>query len=324
MNKGTLRTIAICIATYRRPVMLARLLDALRSCTTPANCLVELRIIDNDTAHSARTTCEHAALATHRPIITRLQPLRSIAAARNTAIDLGPADLFIFIDDDEVPPKDWILNLVNALDTSGADAAVGSVLGRCPAGTPPWISRGQFFDKPTAPAGTPMHWRGGRTSNTIIRGSWFHGPHHLRFDQNFGLSGAEDTQIFLQMARHNARLIGAPLAAVTEDVEPDRTNFRWLWNRHVRGGRNYHRLCALDTTPTRSELTLAAARCLRCLTLLLCAAPSLLIGRFEHAARALFQLALAWGGLSAWLMPERAAASCAYPERPTHLTTQLP
>ncbi len=307
------RTLAVCIATYRRPQMLGRLLQAIASCEVPSGCCVQVRVIDNDSdgsALAAYSACEFGAI----DAIYAIEIRRGIAAARNAAIEVGPADLVVFIDDDEVPTRDWLVRLVGSLDTTGADAVVGPVRGHCPSHAPPWIVRGGFFDKPTARAGEDMHWRGGRTSNTAIRGAWFY-ERGLRFNAAFGLSGAEDTEIFLQMAQRGARFAGAPEAWVSEDVEADRVTFAWLWQRHVRGGRNYRRLCNQDKE-ARSEVLLCTARVARGCAQLLTGLPHVLWGRPEQAIRGMFQFAVAIGGVEAWLMPAKASQTCAYPERP--------
>jgi len=308
-----MRTLAICIATYRRPHMLGRLLRAIASGDVPAGCRVQVRVIDNDADGSALTAYLACQFGLIDAIYAR-EIRRGIAAARNAAIEIGPTDLVVFIDDDELPPVDWLVKLVGSLDTTGADAVVGPVRGLCPSHAPKWIVHGGFFDKPTARTGEAMHWRGGRTSNTALRGAWFY-ERGLRFNPAFGLSGAEDTELFLQMAQRGARFAGAPEAWVSEDVEADRVTFGWLWQRHVRGGRNYRRLCD-QAEEARAEVVLCAARVARGCALLLTGLPHLLVGRPERAIRGMLQFAVALGGVEARLMPAKASQSCAYPERP--------
>lgn len=307
------RTLAICIATYRRPHMLGKLLHQLSHCEVPVGCCAEVRVVDNDASGSAFQTFTATGSGPMAMVYVK-EVRRGIAAARNAAVEIGPAELLVFIDDDELPPRDWLLKLVGALDQTRADAVVGPVRGQCPAHAPRWVRRGGFFDKPTAPAQTAMHWRGGRTSNTAFRGAWFY-ERGLRFNEAFGLSGAEDTEIFLQMARLGARFAGATDAWVSEEVEADRVTFAWLWNRHVRGGRNYRRLCEL-ADDARPEIVLCAARMFRGGTQLLAGLGPLVLGRPERALRGVFQFAVAVGGLEAWLLPAKAGTACAYPERP--------
>ncbi len=306
------RVISICIATYRRPAMLARLLAAIASCRIPSDSQVEVRVVDNDSDSSALgvfTSAVHPGMR----FVYVVESRRGIAHARNAAVEVATSDVLVFVDDDEVVPVDWLTSLVGALDATGVDAVVGPVRGVCPWHAPAWIVRGGFFDKPTAQAGLAMHWRGGRTSNTAFHGRWFY-ERGIRFNTAFGLSGAEDTEVFLQMSRCGARFAGAPDAWISEDVEADRVNFAWLWRRHLRGGRNYRRLCDL-AGGSQSELVLCAARCARGAFRAATGLPDALRGRPENTLKGVMQFAVALGGLDAWLKPSAATARCEYPER---------
>jgi succinoglycan biosynthesis protein ExoM len=176
--------------------------------------------------------------------------------------------------------------------------------------------RGKFFDKPTAPIGIPMHWRGGRTSNTLIRGHWF-SKYLLRFNNAFGLSGGEDTELFLQMAQRGARFAGDPTIVVFEDVEPERTNFSWLWRRHIRGGRNYHRL---QTSAHQSihQLTLLPLRMLRAAAAVFIGLVPAAAGRPEALMKGLFGMAVVWGMIQAMCWPEAAQKAQEYKARHAH------
>lgn len=304
------RNLAICIATYQRPVLVRRLLKSLAACHTPAGFSVQVRVIDNAPAPEAPGDIPMQAGWQYE---LRHEPVQGIARARNAAVAIGPAEYFVFIDDDEVPPQDWLVRLVDTADRTLADGIVGAVHGLCPPDAPAWMSRGHFFDKPTAPDGTPMHWRGGRTSNTLIRGEWFN-QHGLRFNDAFGLSGGEDTELFLQMALRGGRFAGDPCITVYEDVEPERASFRWLWRRHVRGGRNYHRLRSSAGQGHRDVLLLPA-RLVKSLLAAAMGLPAAVAGRPEHLFKGVFGVAVVWGALQAMLWPDRASGACEYPSR---------
>lgn len=307
------RTLAICIATYRRPTLVRRLLKALAHCQSPEGFSVQVRVIDNAPTPDGRMFAGGIPIRVGWQYELRHEPVQGIARARNAAVDIGPAHYFVFIDDDEQPQADWLVRLVNAADRTQADGIVGAVHGRCPPGAPAWMIRGGFFDKPTAPLGEPMHWRGGRTSNTLIRGEWFD-RHGLRFNDAFGLSGGEDTELFLQMALRGGRFAGDPTITVYEDVEPERASFRWLWRRHVRGGRNYQRLQA-SARQTRRQAALLPLRLLRGTLAVLVGLVPAAAGRPEHLMKGLFGVAVVWGSFQAMWWPEAASSAREYTGR---------
>ena len=116
------RLIAVCIATYHRPGMLRSLLLSLRDQVVPEGCNVEFRLVDNDASGSARAVAEEWSLALPGPLRYEIEPEQGVSAARNHALDMGPADLFASIDDDETASPRWLAELVTTLDRTLADA----------------------------------------------------------------------------------------------------------------------------------------------------------------------------------------------------------
>lgn len=103
--------IAVCVATYLRPEMLAGLLEKLSLQETGGCFSFSVTVADNDESESARIVVANAVARLPIPISYCLEPRRNISHVRNKAIANSAGDLIAFIDDDEVPPKDWLLNL---------------------------------------------------------------------------------------------------------------------------------------------------------------------------------------------------------------------
>lgn len=309
------RRIAICIATYHRTEMLGRLLASLREIQRPADCSIEVRVVDNDAAASAAKIPARVWGGAGSGLTLRfaVEPEQNIAAARNRALEMGPVDLVAFIDDDEVAERAWLTELVAAIDRTDADAVFGPVLGGCPGRTPAWIVRGKFFDKPTGPQDGRLHWRETRTSNALVRGRWFW-ERRFRFDTAYGRSGGEDTNLFVRMAAAGARYAAAPGATVREEVEAERTCFAWLWRRRRLGAIAFHRHCAHDPRASHPALQFGW-RMTKALLGLIAGLPFWIVGRPERLYRALLGFALAAGGLEAWLAPGRAASQVGYAAR---------
>ena len=123
------QSIAICIATYQRPELLDALLQSLSRCTLPSGHAVEVRIIDNDAEGSARERVEsfRTVASQFSKVHYTIEPRQNIAHARNRAIEMGSADAYVFVDDDETVRQDWLVELVACAERHQADAVFGPV-----------------------------------------------------------------------------------------------------------------------------------------------------------------------------------------------------
>src|SRR5262245_24484258 len=164
--------IGICIATYRRPRMLATLLKALerqtfRKVREPHVAVV---VIDNDADESARSTVERAAVRARWPLCYGVEPLRGISHARNRGVMAvsRECDFVVFVDDDELPRRNWLDELLSVQARENADVVAGPVLARFDELPPAWVERGRFFVRPRYRTGHPLSVAGAGT--VLVRG----------------------------------------------------------------------------------------------------------------------------------------------------------
>ena len=116
----------ICVTTYRRPVGLARLLDALAHVEVPAGWSFDVVVVDNDPEASARPVVEDAPERGGMAARYVLEPERGIAQVRNRALqECASAPWIAFIDDDEWPEPSWWRRLVEVQARTGADVVLG-------------------------------------------------------------------------------------------------------------------------------------------------------------------------------------------------------
>jgi succinoglycan biosynthesis protein ExoM len=292
--------IAICIATYRRPTLLAALLDSLDALVVPPDMSIDVRVIDNDSKRTAEPVVQD--LTARGLLAGRLryavEPRNSISLARNRAIEMGRADLVMFIDDDEVADPRCLIELLSAMERTETDAAFGYVGGVLPSTAPAWMRRGGFFDHPTGRPDKPLYWRGTRAGCTLVVGELFYDV-GMRFDPAFGRSGAEYVDLF------------APEAIAWERVPPERANLRFLLRRHYRNGLNYHRLRRRGAHSRHPAIQLGG-RLARSTVHAIVGIPALLLGRPEWMVRGAMGVALAAGGLVAWHRPAVARSVVGY------------
>jgi glycosyltransferase involved in cell wall biosynthesis len=67
-------------------------------------------IADNDRSESARQTVESCTRQLKISISYYVEPEQNIAYARNKAVENAKGDFIGFIDDDEFPIEQWLLN----------------------------------------------------------------------------------------------------------------------------------------------------------------------------------------------------------------------
>lgn len=294
----SLPRLAICVATFRRPAGLRRLVESLRGLERglqASRYALELRVVDNSPEASAEETSRDLAAELAFPLRYRHEPEPNIARARNAAIEVGPADVLVFVDDDEVVEPTWLEELLSAQSSSRADAVFGTVERRLPSSSPSWI---QALFASAQPPAEALTWTETRTGNTLLLGSWCY-EEGFRFDGGYGRTGGEDVQFFARLAAAGARFWGAPLARVSEEVEARRLNLSYLLRRDYRQGQTLSRIGASRRHPLASfagRLVRGAARL-----------PGVFCGHPAQSARGLTDLARACGGLRGWLAPAQSS-----------------
>lgn len=232
--------VAFCIATFRRPVQLAALLEALAGLDATDAGPRMLAIADNDADGSARAVVDAARQKLPFPVWYGIEPERNISLARNRAVRAAlehGAQWIVFIDDDEVPRPNWLAELLRVQRATGADVVTGPVAARPPEGTPGWL-RGAFSRDRGIASGTPVPVA--ETANALVSRAVIervaaavtNGP----FEPQFGLSGGGDSRFFLRARLGGARMVWASEAVVEEDVPPSRARIGWLLRRAYREG----------------------------------------------------------------------------------------
>ena len=216
-------SVIICIPTFKRPKMLARLLDAVAALETDADVCV--LVADNDAeGHAGLDFCN--SLAAYRwPLRCVIADKRGIAQVRNTLIENAlktDAQFIAMIDDDEWPQRDWISQFLQTAHETQADVLQGSILfGQTSAAD----GHGDIR-RPTGPiamlqgAGNLLI---ARAILTEMTAPWF--------DPQFGLSGGEDQDFFVRLQRAGKRFAWSDEARAHGDVPDTRASLGWLLRR---------------------------------------------------------------------------------------------
>lgn len=231
--------ISVCVCTYQRPVWLKRLLTDLGRLNTQGLFAYSVVVADNDEKESGRQVVEKARADYPVEIIYCVQPARSISLVRNMAIAQSKGDAVAFIDDDEFPEPEWLLNLYRALASHQVAGVLGPVKPHFEAGAPAWVQRGGFYDRPEHRTGFVMPWEEGRTGNVLFDKRIVEKVDPI-FRPEFGTGGG-DVDFFRRMMEAGHKFIWCNEAVVHEYVPPKRWNRRVLLKRALLRGRNSYR-----------------------------------------------------------------------------------
>ena len=227
--------ICVCICTYKRPLLLRRLLIGLAGQETGDTFTYSIVVADNDCEKSAAQVVHEVAARSSVPIKYCLEPNQNIAMARNKAVKNSMGDYLAFIDDDEIPRNDWLLTAFRACVQYRVDGVLAPVRPFFEHEPPRWVTRGRFFDRPEHPSGYKLHWRETRTGNVLIRRGILDGIEEP-FRREFG-NGGEDQDFFKRLIERGAEFVWCKEAAVDEVVPPERCRRRYLLRRALQRGR---------------------------------------------------------------------------------------
>ncbi len=226
----------VCICTYQRPVLLKNLLVELSRQETQGLFTFSVIGVDNDENYSAKNMVRELGPVLPLEIIYDTEPRRSISHARNKTLEHVKGDFIAFIDDDEFPGADWLLNLFQTCNQFGVAGVLGPVRPHFDDKAPAWVRKSGLYNRPEHPTGFAMTWPECRAGNVLIRKQILHGIDPV-FRLEFG-SGSEDVDFFRRMMAAGHGFVWCNEAAVYEVVPPQRWKRSVLIKRALQRGRN--------------------------------------------------------------------------------------
>jgi len=235
--------ITVCVCTFKRPDFLKRLLTELDRQVTDGIISYSVVVVDNDRSHSAQDVVRSFQQTSDLEVQYCVEPEQSIALARNKAVENARGDFIAFIDDDEFPGSDWLLNLFRTYRDLKADGVLGPVLPHYEAKPSAWIIKGRFHERPSHKTGTVLPWTLTRTGNVLLRRDIFEGKDNM-FRQEFG-SGGEDRDFFRRMIGQGYTFMWCAEAPVYETVPPERSTRSFMLRRALLRGKTPYNQSAL-------------------------------------------------------------------------------
>jgi len=262
--------VLIAIPTFRRPAMLNQLLRGIAGISTPHGCDVDVLVMDNDSTPTARDLVVRAS--EHFPFRLSYAHVGEpgLSSVRNFGLNRARQfDFIAMIDDDEVPQRQWLVELFNVRAATAADAVVGPVPRLFPDGSPRWMRQARFFDSPVYPDRALI--RDGYCGNCLLRIKSIE-RFGIAFDETLNFAGGEDFLFFRELVQRGGTLAYAARAVAEETVSAERATAAYILKLHFRRG-NTLSLCDLHLTKGTATV---AARALKaavlvargCITLL--------------------------------------------------------
>ncbi|CAN5348698.1 glycosyltransferase family 2 protein [soil metagenome] len=242
--------ISIVIPTQRRP---DRLLMAARSVMNQAGvdpALLELVVVDNDPAGSARAAVAKLMAEAAFPVSYIHAAKPGVATARNAGVAAAKGRYIAFLDDDEEAPAGWLAALIGAQSEFGADVVFGAVRARIPASVANHRDYLETFFGRVGPAEAGVIDHAYGCGNSLIRKSLLAGPEPFSVARD--RIGGEDDLLFAQLAKAGARFAWSPQGWVWEEAVPDRLTLAYTLKRAFAYGQGPG-YSALHASPPRLD-----------------------------------------------------------------------
>ncbi|MEY2539890.1 MAG: succinoglycan biosynthesis protein ExoM [Verrucomicrobiota bacterium] len=231
--------INVCVATYKRPALLRKLLDSLLAQETGGKFTFTIIVADNDAHRSAEPVLRELNASGHK-IIYAVEPQQNISLARNKALSHATGDYVATIDDDEYADSRWLLNLYQTMLDHSADVVFGPVAPFFHPETPERIRNSHAFRLPDPPTGSTENFVPSTNNSLFRRALVQHTP--SPFDPGFGRTGGGDTAFFETIRKQGCKRVWCREAPVFEFIPPERTTWRWIVKREFCRGNIYHRV----------------------------------------------------------------------------------
>lgn len=239
------RHVCISVATRSRPIMLRRLFQSFQNMHRPLGERISFLVVENDPIQNLMEEIEDFRNAMPSDqIIYRNESVLGISSARNHALEYALEhhfDFLVFVDDDEFVDRDWLVNLLAAIDRRDLDI-VGSPVRPTPVEGRLTLEQ-QLVWHGIRHAGFKSEKKSRRRCAVgrghtikVATGSWigrleFFRNTGLRFDSNLGLTGGEDWHLWSKAKAVGAKSGWAADAIVYETVPHSRLTFSYHFRR---------------------------------------------------------------------------------------------
>ena len=229
-----LTSIAVCICTRQRPIMLGKCLEKMLSLEIANKCHIEILVIENDNKPLSMKIVNSYNSMSDMQIHYFLENNIGIAAARNRSVEEAlklEAEWIAFIDDDAYPEKKWLEEYVICIHSHAADVYDGRYVLEYPKSTPDYLQIQPHVGIEAeqlkfASTGNVLFHRKLVASNGL----------KLRFNTEFNFCGGEDYELFRRASSYGITIRRSTKAIVYETVADSRATLTWNLARRFHHG----------------------------------------------------------------------------------------
>lgn len=233
--------LVIGIPTYKRPVMLEKLILSIYASQINHNLInsINIVVVDNDIERTAESVIRELKNKCILPFTLHYfsYPKKGLTHVRNEIIKQSlnfKPDYIAFVDDDEYVTENWLNELMKTMFHTKADIVLGPNLPVFEKEVPEYIAR--WFYVHNFETNTQMELV---ESNNLLIKSKFIIDHNLRFDSRFDQTGGEDTFFGVQALQKGARIFWSHDAIVYETIPKKRATLKWLMRRIYRSASTF-------------------------------------------------------------------------------------
>lgn len=243
--------LVIGIPTYKRPLLLKKLINSIYKCNIDSNFIseIDILIVDNDISKTAKTTAskfknngsDKFKLHYHH------YPKKGLSNVRNEIIEKAnefEPDYIVFVDDDEYVTTNWLNELIYTIVKNNCDMAMGPILPDFEKKVSSAISH-WFF--------RPQHNNDDKLdfiiTGNIIMCSKFLKDNQLQFDPRFNTTGSEDSYFGISVIKKKGVICWAEDAVAYETIPEGRATLKWLLRRRYSGANTYMFTMILEKRP---------------------------------------------------------------------------
>lgn len=168
-----------------------------------------------------------------------LEPQKGIPFGRNAGLAYAQQNEFshlAFVDDDAEIEPNWLIELVNKLNSTQAQAVTGPQVPIFPANTKAVFKNATVYKERNLADGAICKWA---ATNNVLFDVRFAENNGLRFSDNMR-TGGSDKEFFSRYTQAGAKILWVKTAIVSEYVEVERISYKWALKRTFRfGGTGY-------------------------------------------------------------------------------------
>ncbi|MEP1094354.1 MAG: glycosyltransferase [Cyclobacteriaceae bacterium] len=242
LKKNSIKTVSIIICTYKRPNHLRQVIRTVKELIIPEGLLAELLIIDNCPMEEVQRVIAEETVGTKIPFKYVEEARRGIVFARNRALleakEQG-SDYIAFIDDDDHPDEQWIVQLWACMGKYSATVVSGKMVFNWPESCTLDEEIRRVYDGARGNHATGELLARCGTGNTLIDFEFIR-THNLSFKPLFNLTGGEDSHFFEAMTVLGGKIVWCNEAIVYSDIIEERANEEYVWRRRYNIGYTDH------------------------------------------------------------------------------------